>query len=78
MNPARVNSAAALVRLFPRLAETPASGSTRRRRPLIGQQRTPQVNGADSIAASREQMRARLLAMILENERQRRNEPHAS
>jgi hypothetical protein len=65
------------VRLFPRLAPPPAAttqirGCQRAKRmPVI-------VEGCNAGPKSRDAMRSRLLKMIVDNERLRRQEPHAS
>ena len=62
------------VRLFPRLAATNPAGQTSRRRNKIAGRRTNGALDTDPAAAAREQVQARLLRMILDNEQVRRNE----
>jgi hypothetical protein len=57
------------VRLFPRLASANAAArASRRKARLAG------LSNTDPIASARAQVKARLLEMILDNERVRRNE----
>lgn len=66
------------VRLFPRLATTDTSGKPKRLpRRNVGQHSQPATDG-DRRDAAHKQVRARLLRMILENERIRRHEQRPS
>jgi hypothetical protein len=66
------------VRLFPRLATANSTGSTFQRRKRVARLRTNAATDVDPITAAREQVRARLLQMILDNEQVRRNERRPS
>jgi hypothetical protein len=74
MNLRDSNKLARSVRLFPRLATPSASGQMSRRRARLATRRTNGAPDTDSRESASAQVRARLLEMILDNERVRRNE----
>lgn len=63
-----------IVRLFPRLASPTLSDLASRRRKRLAGRSTNDLASIDSTASVRDQVRARLLDMILDNEQVRRNE----
>jgi hypothetical protein len=72
------NSMTTSVRLFPRLAEKPAADSMPNRRGSKSKRRPAAAATASSTASTQAEVRLHLLKMILDNERARRQGPHAS
>jgi hypothetical protein len=66
------------VRLFPRLASKPVRRSRVIRRSATKPRRAVANPASPTQSARRDEVRLRLLKMIVENERVRRQEPHAS
>lgn len=71
-------STATSVRLYPRLATKTAAKTQAIRRRIMKTRRIVASSTPASAAAEREEVRVRLLKMIVDNERARRQEPHAS
>jgi hypothetical protein len=77
MKPADPKSVFTSVKLFPRLAMSKPHKPRRPYRPPSGSHLKP-TGDADALEASRGQVRARLLRMILDNEEVRRNDRRPS
>jgi hypothetical protein len=66
------------VRLFPRLAVKPSATVQAVRRRAANARRNEAVSPRTTGRPTQDEVRVRLLKMIVENERTRRQEPHAS
>jgi hypothetical protein len=78
MHRTHLKSNAAALRMFPRLAAKPPLNQPATFRRTIARQHPEATSACDATPSTNAQLRLRLLNMIIDNERIRRQEPHAS
>lgn len=78
MDRTHLKTKAAALRMFPRLAAKPSTNQVTSVRRAIARPLPDAAGDCDSTPSTRAQLQLRLLNMIINNERIRRHEPHAS
>jgi hypothetical protein len=78
MERTHLKAKSAALRIYPRLASKPKLKHSAATRPITNRRRAAKATSCDPPAVSPAALRLRLFKMIVENEKLRRQEPHAS